>query len=98
MCWFIAQVRAACEQASAVVDGSLEKAQFWHSHRHKELTPRQRKAINALLDAGSAGYAGGMSTKKYEHLTGRAHAGLLVQEGAGKSTAPPTPPAALPRP
>jgi Fic family protein len=96
--WFITQVRAACEQASAVMDASLEKAQFWYSHRDKELTPRQRKAINALLDAGPDGYEGGMSTKKYEHLTGAsratssrdlielAHAGLLRQDGAGRST------------
>ena len=96
--WFIAQVRAACEAASAVMDASLEKARFWYSHRDKELTPRQRKAINALLDAGPDGYEGGMSTRKYEHLTGAsratssrdlielAHAGLLRQDGAGRST------------
>jgi Fic family protein len=98
MAWFIAQVRAACEQASAAMDASLQKARFWYSHRDKELTPRQRKAINALLDAGPDGYQGGMSTRKYEHLTGAsratasrdlielAQAGLLRQEGAGRST------------
>jgi Fic family protein len=98
MSWFIAQVRAACDQASVVMDASLEKARFWYSHRDKELTPRQRKVINALLDAGPGGYEGGMSTKKYEHLTGAsratssrdlielAHAGLLRQDGAGRST------------
>lgn len=98
MAWFIAQVRAACEQASAVMDASLEKARFWYSHRDKELTPRQRKMINALLDAGPDGFDGGMSTKKYEHLTGASRAtasrdlielaqsGLLRQEGAGRST------------
>ena len=98
MGWFIAQVRAACEQASAVMEASLEKARFWYSHRDKELTPRQRKVINALLDAGPDGFDGGMSTRKYEHLTGAsratssrdlvelAHAGLLRQDGAGRST------------
>ena len=98
MLWFIAQMRAACEQASAAMDASLEKARFWYGHRDKELTPRQRKAINALLDAGPDGFDGGMSTKKYEHLTGASRAtasrdlvelaqiGLLLQEGAGRST------------
>ena len=98
MVWFIAQVRAACEQASVAMDASIEKARFWYSHRDKELTPRQRKVINALLDAGPKGFEGGMSTKKYEHLTGAsratssrdlielAHAGLLRQDGAGRST------------
>ena len=96
--WFIAQVRAACDQASVVMDASLEKARFWFSHREQELTARQRKVINALLDAGPDGFEGGMSTRKYEHLTGAsratssrelielAHAGLLRQDGAGRST------------
>ena len=98
MVWFIVQVRVACEQASGVMDASLEKARFWYGHRDKALTLRQRKVINALLDAGPGGFEGGMSTKKYEHLTGAsratssrdlielAHAGLLRQEGAGRST------------
>jgi Fic family protein len=98
MVWFIAQVRAACDQASVVMDASLEKARFWFSHREQELTPRQRKVINALLDAGPDGFEGGMSTRKYEHITGAsratssrelielAHAGLLRQDGAGRST------------
>lgn len=98
MVWFIAQVRAACEQASVVMDASLKKARFWYSHRDKALTPRQRKVINALLDAGPGGFEGGMSTRKYEHLTGAsratssrdlielAHAEMLRQDGAGRST------------
>jgi Fic family protein len=96
--WFIAQVRIACEQASVVIDESLEKARFWFTHRDKELTPRQRKVLNALLDAGPSGFLGGMSTKKYEQLTGASRAtssrdlielqemGLLRQAGAGRST------------
>ena len=98
MTWFIEQVGVACEQASAVMDASLQKATFWYSHRDKELGPRQRKVVNALLDAGPDGFEGGMSTKKYEHLTGAsratasrdlielAQAGLLRQDGAGRST------------
>jgi Fic family protein len=98
MAWFIAQVRAACEQASTAMDASLEKVRFWYSHRDHELTPRQRKAINALLDAGPGGFEGGLSTKKYERLTAAsratssrelidlAQAGLLRQTGAGRST------------
>jgi Fic family protein len=98
MAWFIVQVRVACEQASAVMDASLQKAMFWYRHRDKELSPRQRKVINTLLDAGPDGFEGGMSTKKYEHLTSAsratssrdlielAQAGMLRQDGAGRST------------
>lgn len=71
---------------------------FWNQHRAKNLSPRQRMAINALLDAGPGGLEGGVSTRKYESLTGAARAtasrdlielaalGLLVQVGAGRET------------
>jgi len=96
--WFVTQVRIACEQASLAIDESLVKARFWFDHRDKELTPRQRKVLNALLDAGPDGFEGGMSTKKYENLTGASRATssrdlieleqmkLLRQAGAGRST------------
>ena len=96
--WFVAQVRAACEQASVVIDESLEKARFWFNHRDKQLTTRQRKVLNALLDAGPGRFEGGMSTRKYENLTGASRAtssrdlveleqlGLLRRDGAGPST------------
>jgi Fic family protein len=96
--WFVAQVRLACEQASVVIDLSLAKARFWSEHRDKDLSARQRKVVNTLLDAGPGGFAGGMSTKKYENLaaTSRATAsrelielealGLLGSAGAGRST------------
>lgn len=96
--WFIAQVRVACEEASVVIDQSLEKARFWHAHQDKELSPRQRKMLNVLLDAGPGGFEGGMSTKKYESLTGASratssrdlteleHKGLLLRVGSGRST------------
>jgi Fic family protein len=96
--WFVAQVRVACEEASVVIDESLEKAKFWMKHRERELSTRQRKVLNALLDAGPGGFEGGMSTKKYENLTGAARAtssrdltalegqGLLRAVGSGRST------------
>jgi Fic family protein len=54
--------------------------------------------MNLLLDAGPGGFEGGMSTKKYENVTGTSRAtasrelidlaamGLLRQIGAGRST------------
>lgn len=80
--WFIAQVRAACDQACVVMNGSLAKARFWFSHR----------------DAGPGGFDEGMSAKKYARITGASratssrdligltHAGLLRRDGAGRST------------
>ena len=96
--WFVLQVRIACEGASGVIDLSLVKARFWNEHRDKNLSARQRKAVNVLLDAGPGGFEGGMSTRKYESLgpTSRATAtrelvelaelGLLRSKGGGRST------------
>jgi len=96
--WFVTQFRVACEEASVVIDESLAKARFWLDHRDKELSPRQRKVLNVLLDAGPEGFEGGMSTKKYENLTGASRAtssrdlieleglGLLRHTGDGRAT------------
>ena len=98
VCWFMEQMQAACEQASTVVDHTLVKVRFWLAHGHKALNERQRKAMNLLLDAGPGGFDGGMSTKKYEHVTGASRAtasrelidleamGLLERVGGGRST------------
>lgn len=96
--WFVSQVRVACEKAVSVVDGSLAKARFWATHSDKDLNARQRKAVNALLDAGPGGFQGGMNTRQYEAMTSTSRAtasrelvelaglGLLRRVGAGWST------------
>jgi hypothetical protein len=63
--------------------------------QHPELTPRQQKAINKLIDLGPEGFANGISTEKYvnlcrvscatafRELTVLCVMGLLVQKGGG---------------
>ena len=96
--WFVQQVQVSCEEASKTIDDTLAKARFWMDHSNKDLNERQRKAVNLLLDAGPNGFEGGMSTKKYESITGTSRAsasrelielealGLLARAGAGRST------------
>ena len=98
VCWFVAQMQAACEAASSVIDDTLVKARFWLNHSDKALNERQRKVMNLLLHAGPDGFEGGMSTRKYENITGTSRAtasrellelealGMLAQVGAGRST------------
>ena len=98
VCWFVEQMQAACEEASTVVDHTLVKARFWLDHGRTTLSERQRKVMNLLMDAGPGGFDGGMSTKKYESVTGASRAtasrelidlealGLLQQVGGGRST------------
>ena len=80
--WFVSQIHAACQQASAVIDVSLNKARFWTAHADKDLSVRQRKVVNVLLDAATetetdgrlGGFLGGMNTQKYASLTSTSRA------------------------
>lgn len=67
--WFLQQIAAACEQAEAIIGRTLAKARFWLRFRTVELTERQRKVLNRLLDAGPGGFSGGMNTRKYASLS-----------------------------
>ena len=68
--WFLTQVEAAANSSEQTVQGVLVKARFWMRHSQKTLNERQKKVLNVLLDAGPDGFAGGMTNKKYAHLTG----------------------------
>ncbi len=95
--WFLDQVAAACGDSAGTIERVLRKARFWMRHAQVSLNDRQRKAVNALLDAGEGGFTGGMTNRKYAHLTRVSPAtaqrdlaelaarGLLRVEGAGRS-------------
>ncbi len=95
--WFLEQVVAACGASAGTVEGVLRKARFWVRHAHTALNERQRKVLNTLLDAGISGLVGGMTNKKYAHLTHVSPAtaqrdlaelaklGVLRAQGAGRS-------------
>lgn len=99
LAWFLAQVAEASRESERIIQRTLAKAKFWSMHHDDGLNPRQRKALNRLLEAGPGGFEGGMTARKYQGLT---HAskpsatrdlaellarGCLVQTGAGPSTA-----------
>ena len=67
--WFLKQVVAACAESAGTVERVLQKARFWMHHSQSGFNERQRKVLNALLDAGPEGFFGGMTNKKYAHLT-----------------------------
>ena len=96
--WFIEAFAASCQATSELIDESLARARFWSEHRATSINERQRKALNKMLEAGPGRFEGGMTAKKYQSLTGAikitasrdlaelADAGLLVRQGAGRST------------
>jgi Fic family protein len=67
--WFIGQFGIACRESEETIDRSLAKARFWARLTEVSLSDRQRKAVNALLDAGPGGFVGGLSAGKYQNLT-----------------------------
>lgn len=69
LCWFLAQVEAAANAAEQTVANTLAKARFWLRHQHTDLSERQRKVLNRLLDAGADQFEGGINTRKYMSLT-----------------------------
>ena len=67
--WFLEQFAAAARASEQTVVHVPRRARFWMKHASSPLNDRQRKALNALLDAGPAGFVGGMTNRKYAHLT-----------------------------
>lgn len=96
--FFIEQFKSACVASQEIIQAASEKTRFWAGHHHAELSERQRKALQRMLDAGKDGFEGGMSAEKYGNLTSVSKAtatrdltellsaGLLVTTGQLKST------------
>jgi Fic family protein len=69
LAWFLEQVEASASAAGKTVANILAKARFWLRHQGTDLSGRQRKVLNRLLDAGPEGFEGGITTRKYMSLT-----------------------------
>ncbi len=67
--WFLNQFTIAVRNGELALGHVLFKARFWVRHAQSPLNNRQRKALNAMLDAGPAGFIGGMTNRKYANLT-----------------------------
>lgn len=95
--WFLAQVAAAVRSTESIVEAVLTRTRFWMQHSRSGVNERQLKALARMLDTLPQEFAGGMTNKKYAHLTGTSPAtaqrdladlatkGYLVPRGAGRS-------------
>jgi len=63
--WYLGCYIRAVEKAERLIGDVLAKATFWQRHSQLDLSTRQRKVINRLLDAGKGGFRGGLTTRKY---------------------------------
>lgn len=96
--WFLGQFALACQHTEQHIALALQKAQFWARHAQQSFNPRQRKTLQKLLDAGDAGFLGGLTAEKHSKITGASKAtatrdltdllqkGALIVQGVGKAT------------
>ena len=95
--WFLAQMEAAIRSSESIVEAVLTRTRFWMQHSRSEVNERQLKALGRMLDTLPQAFVGGMTNKKYAHLTGASPATAqrdladlvakryLVLRGAGRS-------------
>lgn len=95
--WFLDCYARSIRRSEELLDGVFLRAEFWQRHAQVTFSDRQRKVVNRLLEAGSDGFEGGMTTRKYAALTGASRAtafreldqmyeaGILLRTGQGRS-------------
>jgi Fic family protein len=67
--WFLQCLEHAIVASHHLIEKMLAKSAFWQKNQHFNLTKRQQKVINRLLDAGPDGFEGGLTTKKFCSMT-----------------------------
>jgi Fic family protein len=63
--WFLETLCRAMEASAKDFEKVWDKTKFWKKHENVELSARQRKVLNKLLDAGPGEFKGGLTTRKY---------------------------------
>lgn len=98
LAFFLDQYCRTNSAAQQVVNVALQKLRFWAEHASRPLNQRQRKVLQRMLDAGPAGFEGGMSTEKYSNLANTTKitasrdlaemlkVGLVLSTGQGRGT------------
>lgn len=66
--WFLTAFTGALDSSRTLIDRVLFKSRFWQNHAQTELTERQRKVLNRLLDDPEA-FPLGLTTRHYVGMT-----------------------------
>jgi Fic family protein len=92
--WFLECLHYAMEQTNETIYQTVKRAQFWELHSATSFNPRQQKILQLLLD----NFFGKLTVSKYAKITKVSTdtslrdlqdlivKGIIVQEGAGRST------------
>jgi len=63
--WFLGCYRRAVQGSEKIIGNVLAKADFWQEHAQAEISERQKKVLNRILEAGRGNFTGGLTTRKY---------------------------------
>lgn len=67
--WFLETFIRAIERSEIVIGKAVEIGNLWKKHSQVELSNRQRKVIQKMLESQPEGFVGGMTNRKYVGLT-----------------------------
>jgi Fic family protein len=67
--WFINCFTSAIDNSETLLVNIFSKAEFWQKNQKINISSRQKKVMNKLLDVGKGQFQGGLTTRKYMSLT-----------------------------
>ena len=67
--WFLKNFIKAIENSEAVIDRAILVGNFWKTHSLIDLSQRQKKVLQKMLECEPQGFVGGMTNKKYVSIT-----------------------------
>ena len=67
--WFLETLVRAIERSEIIIGKTVLIGNFWKKYSQVELSERQRKVIQKMLESEPEGFVGGMTNRKYVGLT-----------------------------
>ncbi|MBA1420536.1 MAG: Fic family protein [Epsilonproteobacteria bacterium] len=67
--WHTNMINTAIDISLSNIKIVTDKTKFWDKAKNKSINEHQEKVIRKLLDAGKAGFEGGLTNKKYRAIT-----------------------------
>ena len=66
--WFLKTFIKALEKSEVTIKQAILIGEFWKTHAHVDLNPRQKKVLQKMLESDRLGLSGGMTNRKYVSL------------------------------
>jgi Fic family protein len=67
--WFLKTFIKAIENSETIINRAILVGNFWKTHSVLDLSQRQKKVLQKILEGEPLGFVGGMTNKKYVSIT-----------------------------